>query len=80
MVLYSKNLIYYLQKRDFIMIYAMCLDSSWNVMCEEESYDVNGGFRISNSVLIVSINLAIIAIGIGWALCSRWLARKASKN
>jgi hypothetical protein len=42
------------------MTYAMTLDNSWELMTEDEMYDVNGGFYISNGDLI---NL-LITIGI----------------
>jgi hypothetical protein len=42
------------------MTYGMTLDNSWEIMSEEEMYDVNGGVTISNSTL----DGILIALGI----------------
>ncbi|QWB99708.1 class IIb bacteriocin, lactobin A/cerein 7B family [Mycoplasmatota bacterium] len=33
------------------MTYAMTLDNSWELMTEDEMYDVNGGYYIANSAI-----------------------------
>lgn len=52
------------------MTYAMTLDNSWEIMDEEEMYDVNGGFwgnGISTFWTGIAIDAAITVAGIGFA-------------
>jgi len=42
------------------MTYAMTLDNSWEIMTEEEMYDVNGGFYLSNR----DLTGILVAVGI----------------
>lgn len=49
------------------MTYAMTLDNSWELMSEEEMYDVNGG-GIARSTMALSIDIGIVAISLIYAV------------
>jgi hypothetical protein len=41
-------------------MYSLALDNSWLVMDEEEMYDVNGGYKVSNAVFGLAVDAAIV--------------------
>jgi len=45
------------------MTYAMTLDNSWELMSEDEMYDVNGGIQIGSNYVYFSYNDIVIAVG-----------------
>lgn len=65
------------------MTYAMTLDNSWELMNEEEMYDVNGGGLFASGVSTywtgIAFDAAIIAFGIGVAATSFFKALKLMK-
>jgi hypothetical protein len=44
------------------MTYAMTLDNSWNIMSEEEMYDVNGGVSFWTKTAIIASAIAVAAM------------------
>ena len=67
------------------MTYAMTLDNSWELMTEDEMYDVNGGGSIYTWMVSAPIDIALIASGsyaafAGVKLLGKFLGQTAAKT
>ncbi|NLK12912.1 MAG: hypothetical protein GX312_04875 [Candidatus Phytoplasma sp.] len=64
------------------MTYAMTLDNSWELMSEDEMYEVNGGMTVSELALIIDVGLitASFVIGAVSIAQSSWTAAKISRG
>jgi len=64
------------------MTYAMTLDNSWELMTEDEMYDVNGGVTVGTMATIIDVALigASLIIGAVAPANSTWLAGAVSRG
>jgi len=64
------------------MTYAMTLDNSWEIMSEDEMYDVNGGMTVATMALMIDASLIAASLVIGAVAIAKstWLAGMVSKG